>query len=118
MAKRKLKLETTTFPWHPEGALSWILNLPREKFENRIKMMPISLLLEEYGYLREAQGCLIEQFKKQSGKDYFNDARSKELRRRTEMVIDRIQKRVYNYQDALEQMDYFTAIDDLEKEKK
>ena len=56
MSKKKtVKQSISTFKWQPEGSLGWILDCPREKFERKVQLMPLCVLLEEYGYLREAQ---------------------------------------------------------------
>lgn len=119
MAKnKKMKLEVTTFSWKPEGALTWILKTPREEFERKVKLMPICVLLEEYGYLREAQGCLMHDLGGATRRDYFNDPRSKELRERVYLIEARIQNRFYDCLDTIERMDYWQSISEIEKEQK
>lgn len=119
MAKKKTtKASTSIFKWQPEGSLGWILDCPREKFQRKVELMPLCVLLEEYGYLREAQGCLMKEYQGKSKKDYFDDPRSKELRERVDMVEDRIQKRYYDQVDAMDRMDYYSMIEHFEKEQK
>lgn len=119
MAKKKTTKECTSiFKWQPEGALSWILDCSREKFQRKVELMPLCVLVEEYGYLREAQGCLMKEYHGQSKKDYFDDPRSKELRERADIVEDRIQKRYYDQVDAMDRMDYYSMIENVEKEQK
>jgi hypothetical protein len=116
--KKTTKGSISIFKWQPDGAITWVLDEPREKFDRKVILMPLSVLIEEYGYLREAQGCLIMQYKGETSKDYFNDPRSKELRERVDMVEDQIQKRYYDQVDAMDRMDYYSMIEHFEKEQK
>ena len=116
--KKKVESKTKLFKWQPEGAVTWVLDEPREKFERKVNMMPMSVLIEEYGYLREAQGCLIMQYKGETRKDYFNDPKSKELRYRVNMIETCIQRKYYDQLAALERMEYHNDLEYLAKEEK
>lgn len=53
MASKKKPFITKTFPLEVTGTLNWILDTSFEEFEKNIKNMPISLLLQEYGSIKE-----------------------------------------------------------------
>ena len=116
--KKKIESKTRLFKWQPDGAITWVLDEPREKFDRKVILMPLSVLIEEYGYLREAQGCLIMQYKGETSKDYFNDPRGKELRYRVNAVETCIQRKYYDQVAALERMEYYNELEYLTKEEK
>ena len=92
MAKKRVKKsidKITKFTWSPKGAINWVLDETFDKFTFRLKYAPVAVLLEEYGYLREAQGCLIEQHKGET-KSYYDNPKRKDLQLRIEFVEEKI----------------------------
>jgi len=114
MAKKKTKKSiikvTKTFAWTPKGAINWVLDETFDKFTFRLKYAPIGVLLEEFGYLREAQGCLIEQHKGET-KHYYDNPKRKDLQMRIEFVEEKIMAKYYGLQEAIERMDYHDSLE-------
>jgi|LauGreDrversion4_2_1035121.scaffolds.fasta_scaffold1054709_2 hypothetical protein len=120
MAKKRVKKsidKITKFAWTPKGAINWVLNETFDKFVFRLKYAPIAVLLEEHGYLREAQGCLIEQHKGET-KNYYDNPKRKDLQIRIEFVEEKIMAKYYGLQDAIERMDYYDSLEARTKQEK
>lgn len=121
MAKKKTKKSiikvTKTFAWTPKGAINWVLDETFDKFTFRLKYAPIGVLLEEFGYLREAQGSLIEQHKGET-KNYYDNPKRKDLQMRIEFVEEKIMAKYYGLQDAIERMDYYDSLEARTKQEK
>jgi hypothetical protein len=120
MAKKKTKKSiikvTKTFGWTPKGAINWVLDETFDKFTFRLKYAPIGLLLEEFGYLREAQGSLIEQHKGET-KHYYDNPKRKDLQMRIEFVEEKIMAKYYGLQEAIERMDYYDSYEARTKQQ-
>jgi hypothetical protein len=120
MAKKTVKKSIdriTKFAWTPKGAINWVLDETFDKFTFRLKYAPVAVLLEEYGYLREAQGCLIEQHKGET-KSYYDNPKRKDLQIRIEFVEEKIMAKYYGLQDAIERMDYYDSLEARTKQEK
>ena len=113
MASKKKHFITKTFPLEVTGTLNWILDTSFEEFEKNIKNMPISLLLQEYGSIKEAIGCLIVEVKAKK-KDYYKDSRRTDLRRREEILYQKILQLYYEQVSVVAEIDYWS---DLEHSK-
>jgi hypothetical protein len=119
MAKKRVKksIDKITKLWSPKGAINWVLDETFDKFTFRLKYAPIAVLLEEHGYLREAQGCLIEQHKGET-KNYYDNPKRKDLQIRIEFVEEKIMAKYYGLQDAIERMDYYDSLEARTKQEK
>jgi hypothetical protein len=119
MAKKRVKksIDKITKLWSPKGAINWVLDETFDKFTFRLKYAPIGLLLEEFGYLREAQGSLIEQHKGET-KHYYDNPKRKDLQMRIEFVEEKIMAKYYGLQDAIERMDYYDSLEARTKQEK
>ena len=119
MAKKTVKksIDKITKLWSPKGAINWVLDETFDKFTFRLKYAPIAVLLEEHGYLREAQGCLIEQHKGET-KNYYDNPKRKDLQIRIEFVEEKIMAKYYGLQDAIERMDYYDSLEARTKQEK
>ena len=49
--KQSIKKITETFRWKPSPAIEWILKNDRTKFMENHQYAPLSILLEEHGFL-------------------------------------------------------------------
>ena len=119
MAKKRVKksIDKITKLWSPKGAINWVLDETFDKFTFRLKYAPIAVLLEEHGYLREAQGCLIEQHKGET-KNYYDNPKRKDLQIRIEFVEEKIMAKYHGLQDAIERMDYYDSLEARTKQEK
>jgi len=113
MASKKKHLITKTFPLEVTGTLNWILDTSFDEFEKNIKNMPISLLVQEYGSIKEAIGCLIVEVKTKK-QDYYKDSRRADLRRREEILYQKILQLYYEQVSVVAEIDYWS---DLEHSK-
>jgi hypothetical protein len=75
--------------------------------------MPISLLVQEYGSIKEAIGCLIVEVKTKK-QDYYKDSRRTDLRRREEILYQKILQLYYEQVSVVAEIDYWS---DLEHSK-
>jgi hypothetical protein len=105
MAKKKIKkMVTKTIPWK---ITPFFIDMDEKQFQERISIMPVKILLNEYAIACEEIGKIIAKFpdKYYDKKEYLDiSARAYDLKMQ-------VMKRFHELEDHVEVMDYYRNID-------
>ena len=109
--KKAIKRITKTFNWKPTPAIEWVLKTDRAKFMKTNEYAPLSILMEELGWLHEARGQLFLMNKDENTKD----ERTWELRERINYIEERIKMKHYDMLETIDRMHHHEMLEAVER---
>ena len=105
MAKKKIKkIVTKTIPWKMPP---FFIDMDEKQFQERIRLMPVKVLLNEYAIACEEIGKIIAKFPD----NYYDKKDYLDISARAYDIKMQIMKKFHDLEDHLEVMDYYRNIE-------
>jgi hypothetical protein len=105
MAKKKIKkMVTKTIPWK---IAPFFIDMDEKQFQERISIMPVKILLNEYATACEEIGKIIAKFPDK----YYDKKEYLDISARAYDIKMQVMKRFHELEDHVEVMDYYRNID-------